>query len=114
MRKDTEVRMLVAVLVATALLLPGAAGPATGRPSQEPAGGQGALPEAPDPSTPVPASSRPWLVALHERGEPYSPDLLRCSPAWGPTSRSACSCSSATGPTARTSRCSTGSASGSS
>ena len=84
MRKDTEVRMLLAVLVAAALLLPGAAGPATGRPSQEPAGGQWALPEAPDPSTPVPASSRPWLVALHERGEPYPPDLLPLLAGLGP------------------------------
>jgi len=85
MRKDTEVRMLVAVLVAAALLLPGAVGPATGRPSQEPAGGQGALPEAPDPSAPVPASSRPWLVAAHERGEPYPPDLLDVLAGLGPS-----------------------------
>ncbi len=84
MRKDTVVRMLLAVLVAAALMLPGAAGVATGRPSQELAGGQGALPDGPDPSLPVPASSRPWLVAAHERGEPCPPDLLPLLADLGP------------------------------
>jgi serine protease AprX len=72
---------LVTAVMLLASLAPVAA--AWDRPAVEGEPGTSAV-EHGDPSVPVPASSRPWLVALHERGRPYPPDLLPLLLGLGP------------------------------